>query len=99
MSFTRFVYCTVLAVLVEGITDSATQFSLSLFASDSTVGITPLSSSNFRTVDSRTLELSTLELLYSLTGLTIPWIFFDSLFRRNSCLKVGASEPNSDHQS
>jgi hypothetical protein len=53
-----------------GITDSATQFSLSLFVSDLTVGITPLSSSNARTrelsnrrlsnprtVDSRSLEV------------------------------------------
>jgi hypothetical protein len=57
------------------ITDSATQFQLSLFLSDFTVGSTLLSSSNARThelsnrrlsisrtVDSRTLELSALDL-------------------------------------
>jgi hypothetical protein len=47
------------------ITDSATQFQLSLLISDFTVGITPMPSSNSRTVDSRSLELSTLDLSIS----------------------------------
>jgi hypothetical protein len=57
---TVFTYCTVLVVLVR-ITDSVTQFSLSLFISDFTVGITPLSNSNSRTLERSPLELSTLE--------------------------------------
>jgi hypothetical protein len=44
---------------------------MEVLLADFTVGITPLSSSNSRTLDSRTLEPSTLELLYSLTGYSL----------------------------
>jgi hypothetical protein len=50
-----------------GITDSATQFPLSLFVSDFTVGITLLSSSNSRTLEPSTLDLSNCRLSISRT--------------------------------
>jgi hypothetical protein len=52
------------------ITDSATQFQLSLFLSDFTVGITPLSSSNSQTLEPSTPDLSNCRLSISRSRLS-----------------------------
>jgi hypothetical protein len=63
-------YCTVMAVLVAELTDSATQFQLSLFVPDFTVGSTLLSSSNSLTLEPSTLDLSISHMLFLIARLS-----------------------------
>jgi hypothetical protein len=52
------------------ITDAATQFQLSLFLSDFTVGSTQLSSSNSQTLEPSTLDLSISRMLFLIARLS-----------------------------
>jgi hypothetical protein len=71
------IYCTGMAVLV-GNTDSDTQ-SFTLFISDFTVGITPLSSSNSRTRELSSRRLSNPRTVDSRTLVFFDWLFSSTL--------------------